>query len=138
MDYSFARLSKFTQKHLPFLALFSERFYGYWISIFGVNPKSDFGCIYKAVFGENIQAVDWQNVFDEATEAGILEQLCSNVYKIHPALPWFLRQKLNEISNQETIHQLEKQLLIFYAALAEYYDELWKFFNSLKIGIKFH
>ncbi len=123
LDYSFARLSKLTQKHLPFLALFSERFYGYWISIFVVNPDSEFGYIYKAVFGENIQAVDWQKIFDEATEAGILEQLGFTVYKIHPALPWFLRKKLNDISNQETIHQLEKQLLNFYATLAEYYDE---------------
>ncbi len=123
LDYSFAKLSERARRHLPFLGFFCERVYGYWLSIFFVNPDSESGDAYKEVFGENVQATDWQRILDEATEAGILEHLGSKVYKIHPALPWYLRQRLNDKSTQAAILELEKKLLLFYAALAEHYDE---------------
>ncbi|QSJ20672.1 tetratricopeptide repeat protein [Nostoc sp. UHCC 0702] len=123
LDYSFAKLSEKARQHLPFLALFSERVYAYWLSIFLANPDSDYGQVYRDVFGENVQASDWQLILDEATEIGILEHLGSTVYTIHPALPWYLRQRLNDQSTQAAILELEKKLLIFYAALAEHYDK---------------
>ncbi|MEH2047144.1 tetratricopeptide repeat protein [Nostoc sp.] len=123
LDYSFAKLSERTRQHLPFLALFSERVYAYWLSIFLANPDSDYGQIYRDIFGENVQARDWQLILDEATETGILEHLGSTVYIIHPALPWYLRQRLNDQSTQAAILELEKNLLVFYTALAEHYDE---------------
>jgi len=55
---------------------------------------------------------------NEATAAGILEDLGGNIYKIHPALPWYLRQQLDKMGSQEVISTLEKKLLGFYAELA--------------------
>ncbi len=123
LDYSFARLSEKTRRHLPFLALFSERVYAHWFSIFLANPDSDFGKLYRDVFGENVQPSYWQLILEESTEVGILEHLGSKIYTIHPTLPWYLRERLNEQSTQADILELEKNLLIFYTALAEHYDE---------------
>ncbi|BAU04462.1 tetratricopeptide repeat protein [Tolypothrix sp. PCC 7601] len=122
LDYSFSKLSKKARRHLPFLGLFSERVYEYWLSIFVGKPGSEVEHAYRNVFGHNnVKASDWQQILDEATEVGILEYLGSKVYKIHPALPWYLRQKLNAIANNVKIQELEKYLLMFYAALAENY-----------------
>jgi tetratricopeptide (TPR) repeat protein len=75
------------------------------------------------VFGENLQKSDWIGLLNEATAAGILEDLGGNIYKIHPALPWYLRQQLDKMGSQEVISNLEKKLLVFYAALANNYRE---------------
>lgn len=123
LDYSFAKLSNRTRQHLPFLAFFSERVYAYWLGIFQSNPNSDFGQAYRAVFGENVQATDWQHILNEAAEAGILEPLGGEFYKFHPALPWYLRQRLTQKKFQATIWELEKFLMLFYVAFAEYYSE---------------
>jgi tetratricopeptide (TPR) repeat protein len=121
LDYSFSKLSEKARRHLPFLGLFSERVYRYWLTIFVGNPGSEVEHAYRNVFGDKIKAVDWEQILNEATEVGILEHLGSTVYKIHPVLPWYLRQKLYTTANTTTIHELEKHLLIFYAALAENY-----------------
>ncbi|MCL6752678.1 tetratricopeptide repeat protein, partial [Nostoc sp. CCCryo 231-06] len=64
----------------------------------------------------------WMRILNEAAAAGVLEYLgYETIYKIHPALPWYLRQQLNTISSQEVINELEKKLLIFYAYLADKY-----------------
>jgi len=123
LDYSFAKLSDRTRQHSPFLAFFSERVYAYWLGIFLSNPNSDFAQAYRAVFGETVQAIDWQQILNEAVEAGILEHLGGEFYKFHPALPWYLRQRLTEKNSQATIWELEKFLMLFYAAFAEYYHE---------------
>ncbi len=123
LDYSFAKLSDRARQHLPFLAFFSERVYAYWLGILLLNPNSEFGQAYRTVFGENLQATDWEQILDEAAEAGILEHVGQTVYTIHPALPWYLRQRLTEKNSKATIRELEKKLLLFYAALAEYYCE---------------
>ncbi|QMS90216.1 tetratricopeptide repeat protein [Nostoc edaphicum CCNP1411] len=125
LDYSFARLSERTRQHLPFLALFSERVDAHWLHLFSENADNEFGQAYRAVFGENLQKPDWLRILNEAAAAGVLEYLGETIYKIHPALPWYLRQQLNTITSQEVINELEKKLLIFYAALADkYYKQL--------------
>src|SRR6476661_2341409 len=117
LDYSFAKLSARARQHLPFLGLFSERVFAGWL------PDDDFGQAYQAVFGENLQESDWIELLNEATAAGILEHLGETIYKIHPALPWYLRQQLDKIGSQEVISTLEKKLLVFYAELADVYSQ---------------
>jgi tetratricopeptide (TPR) repeat protein len=119
LDYSFAKLSERTRQHLLFLALFSEQVDADWLHLFSENPDNSFGQAYRAVFGENLQKPDWLQILNEAAAAGILEYLGETIYKIHPALPWYLRQQLNTIASQEVINELEKKLLIFYAGLAD-------------------
>lgn len=94
LDYSFAKLSERARRHLPFLALFSERVDADWLHAFSESPDNRCGQAYRAVFGENLQKTDWLGLLNEAAEAGILEHLSSTIYKIHPALPWYLRQRL--------------------------------------------
>ena len=121
LDYSFAKLSERTRQHLPFLALFSERVDAHWLYQFSDSPDDSSGQAYRAVFGENLQKADWLQILNEAAAAGIVEYLGESIYKIHPALPWYLRQQLNTITSQEVINELEKKLLIFYAYLADSY-----------------
>ncbi len=121
LDYSFANLSARARLHLPFLGLFSERVDADWLHAFSRNPDGDWGQAYRAVFGENLQKSDWIGLLNEATAAGILEDLGGNIYKIHPALPWYLRQQLDKMGSQEVISNLEKKLLVFYAGLADKY-----------------
>ncbi|MEG3863507.1 tetratricopeptide repeat protein [Microcoleus sp. herbarium12] len=126
LDYSFANLSARARQHLPFLGLFSERVDADWLHAFSANPDDGYGQAYRAVFGENLQKSDWIGLLNEATAAGILEHLedlGGNIYKIHPALPWYLRQQLDKMGSQEVISTLEKKLLVFYAGLAHKYWE---------------
>jgi tetratricopeptide (TPR) repeat protein len=94
LDYSFTKLSQKAQRHLPFLALFSERVNATLLGGFSESPDDDYGQAYRAVFGENLQKADWLQLLNEAAAAGIVEYLGESIYKIHPALPWYLRQKL--------------------------------------------
>ncbi len=121
LDYSFAKLSERSRKHLPFLALFSERVNANLLHAFSESPDHEFGQAYRAVFGDNLQKSDWHQILNEAVEASILEHLGETIYKIHPALPWYLRQRLAEGNSQEAIAQLEKKLLLLYAGLADNY-----------------
>ena len=123
LDYSFANLSARARQHLPFLGLFCDRVNAHWLDNFSANHDSDWGQAYQAVFGENLQKSDWIGLLNEATAAGILEDLGGNIYKIHPALPWYLRQQLDKMGSQEVISTLEKKLLGFYAMLADNYRQ---------------
>jgi tetratricopeptide (TPR) repeat protein len=122
LDYSFAKLSARARQHLPFLGLFSERVDADWLHAFSRNPDIDWGQAYRAVFGENLQISDWIGLLNEATAAGILEDLGESIYKVHPALPWYLRQQLDK-GSQEVISNLEKKLLDFYGRLADKYRQ---------------
>ncbi|MEH2141328.1 tetratricopeptide repeat protein [Nostoc sp.] len=98
LDYSFAKLSERTRQHLPFLGLFSERVDADQLHSFSASPDNSYGQAYQAVFGENLQKPDWMRILNEAAAAGVLEYLLGEtIYKIHPALPWYLRQQLNTI-----------------------------------------
>ncbi|WP_293336873.1 tetratricopeptide repeat protein [Microcoleus sp. CAWBG58] len=121
LDYSFANLSEKARQHLPFLGLFCDRVFAHWLNNFSANPDRNWGQAYRAVFGENLQQSDWIGLLNEATAAGILEDLGDTIYKIHPALPWYLRQQLNKMGSQEVISNLEKKLLDFYAGFADKY-----------------
>ncbi|OYD94796.1 hypothetical protein CDG76_15535 [Nostoc sp. 'Peltigera membranacea cyanobiont' 210A] len=122
LDYSFAKLSERTRQHLPFLALFSERVDADWLYQFSESPDNEYGQAYQAVFGENLQKQDWLTILNECAAAGILEYFIGDtIYKIHPALPWYLRQQLNTMASQEVINKLEKKLLMLYAHLADIY-----------------
>ncbi|MEG5038925.1 MULTISPECIES: tetratricopeptide repeat protein [unclassified Microcoleus] len=123
LDYSFANLSARARQHLPFLGLFSERVFVNCLHAFSASPDNELGQAYRAVFGENLQKSDWIGLLNEATAAGILEDLGSSIYKIHPALPWYLRQQLDKMGSQEVISNLEKKLLDFYGTLADNYRE---------------
>ena len=122
LDYSFSKLSEKTRKHLPFLGLFSERVDAHWLQNLSKNPDDEYGQAYQAVFGENLHKDDWLAILNEAAAASIVEYLGDDIYKIHPALPWFLRKRLNataSLHNQEVISELEKKLLIFYVYLTD-------------------
>ncbi|MEH1940002.1 MAG: tetratricopeptide repeat protein [Nostoc sp.] len=132
LDYSFAKLSELTRQHLPFLALFSERVDAHWLHQFLKSPDDELGQAYQAVFGEYLQQPDWIRILNEAAAAGILEYFDETIYKIHPALPWYLRQQLNTMASQEVINELEKKLLIFYAGLAAHYNK--KLINNAELA----
>ncbi|MEH2199516.1 tetratricopeptide repeat protein [Nostoc sp.] len=119
LDYSFAKLSERTRQHLPFLGLFCDRVAVPTLQTLIENFEHNFRQLYCVVFGENLQKVDWIKILNEASVAGILEDLGQTIYKIHPALPWYLRQQLNTMASQEVINELEKKLLIFYALFAD-------------------
>jgi tetratricopeptide (TPR) repeat protein len=125
LDYSFAKLSERTRRHLPFLALFAERVNAKLLHFFseGLGADDSLGSkqVYHAVFGENLQKQDWLIILNEAVEAGILEHLDETIYKIHPALPWYLRQQLSVVHRPRELIQLEKTLLILYVGLADGY-----------------
>ena len=123
LDYSFAKLSEQARRHLPFLGLFSERVSVDWLHLFSESSDNEYGHSYQEVFGTQMQKADWLRILHEATEVGILEHLAENLYKIHPALPWYLRQKLVSTHSREVISKIEKKLLIFYAMWADQYRE---------------
>lgn len=124
LDYSFAKLSERARQHLPFLALFSKQVYAVSLHFFSQTPHDYCGQVYQDVFGENLQRADWLTILNEAAEAGILERQKYDTYKIHPALPWYLRQWLANNHNEEVISELEIRLLVFYEGLAEHYHKL--------------
>ncbi|WP_265277370.1 CHAT domain-containing protein [Nostoc sp. KVJ3] len=124
LDYSFTNLSEQARRHLPFLGLFSERVdAGLLAHISNKNPANPFTEIYHDVFGKNLQKHDWILILNEVSDAGILEPLGLNIYKIHPALPWYLRQKFSEYQSQSVISELEERLIDFYAGLAARHDQ---------------
>jgi len=123
LDYSFANLSEKARKHLPFLALFSERVDVNWLHAFSGTSDHEEGHTYQTVFGENLQKVDWLSLLNEAVEAGILEYLSETIFKIHPALPWYLRKQLFEQYAAQEVSELEKKLVVFYVGLADHYRE---------------
>lgn len=129
LNYSFSKLSERTQKHLPFLAFFSKIVNAQILHFF-VSEEVDRQEIcqqaYQAVFGEILNIDDWFEILNEAVNAGILErynEVGTAVYKIHPALPWYLQQRLFELYSEEKINQLQTKLLYFYVTLAQKYDE---------------
>ncbi|NEP12159.1 MAG: tetratricopeptide repeat protein [Symploca sp. SIO2C1] len=121
LDYSFNKLSESARHHLPFLGLFSQRVDAHWLSVFAGNPEDEDGQAYQAVFGENLEKEDWLKLLNEAAAAGILAHLAASIYKIHPALPWYLRQQVTKQYPTQEVRELEKKLLVFYAKLAEHY-----------------
>lgn len=126
LDYSFAKLSKRTRQHLPFLALFSDRVYAGTLSHFSKDLSFDnlliFRQKYKDIFGENLEIEDWLKILNEAAKAGILENTGDGIYKIHPALPWYLRQHLSQHHNIQKVSELERKLMLFYLILAVAHD----------------
>ncbi|MBE9033125.1 tetratricopeptide repeat protein, partial [filamentous cyanobacterium LEGE 11480] len=131
LDYSFAGLSARARQHLPFLGLFVQRVNTNWLSAFSKDAEDDFGQAYQAVFGENLDKAAWDAVLEEAVAAGIVERWGDGIYQIHPALPWFLRQRLDTSESPPALNsggepspavsQLEQQLMMFYVMLAENY-----------------
>lgn len=119
LDYSFAKLSQRARQHLPFLALFSERVDANHLDAF--SAVEQLGQSYQATFGEKLQKADWLKILNEAAEAGILEPIDATVYKIHPALPWYLRYQLANRHTETEVSEIEKKLVVFYALLANYY-----------------
>jgi tetratricopeptide (TPR) repeat protein len=116
LDYSFAKLSELARKHLPFLAFFTDRVNAATLPAF--SEVNELKHLYQTVFGENLQKSDWLRILNEAAEAGILEHLGETIFKIHPALPWYLRQRLSKQHAVKEVSELEKKLLVFYGVLA--------------------
>jgi tetratricopeptide (TPR) repeat protein len=124
LDYSFAKLSERARQHLPFLAFFCERVSAELLAyLSNEEPGNPFTQPYLAIFGENLQKHDWLGILNEALDAGILENLSRSIYKIHPVLPWYLRQRLAERHSQSAISELEIQLIDFYAGLAARHEQ---------------
>jgi tetratricopeptide (TPR) repeat protein len=128
LDYSFAKLSERARQHLPFLAFLCERVNGNLLHTFseGIDANDSLGSkqAYQDVFRENLPKTDWLMILNEAAEAGILEHLGETYYKIHPALPWYLRQQLSKQHVAQEVSELEKKLLVCYALLAYHWDEM--------------
>jgi len=118
LDYSFTKLSDSARRHLPLLGLFSQRVGANLFAVLANNPNEELAQAYQAVFGEILQEADWLKLLNEAAAAGILEYLGYTYYKIHPALPWYLRQQLTKQYPTQEVRELEKKLLDFYAELA--------------------
>ena len=124
LDYSFEKLSDRARRHLPFLGFFSERVNANLLEILSKNPDDEYGKAYQAVFGENLKKSDWQKILNEAEEAGIVQHLAATLlYKIHPTLPWYLRQRIYKSHTEKEVNELEKKLLVFYVDLADHYRE---------------
>jgi tetratricopeptide (TPR) repeat protein len=122
LDYSFQGLSAKAQRHLPFLGLFIDRVDVDWLSLFSSDPGDADGQAYQGVFGDNLTKDTWQGLLEEAKQAGILTLLGNGIYQIHPALPWYLKKRLvAEYGNK--LDLLEQRLLIFYAGLANSYQQ---------------
>ncbi|WP_251960844.1 tetratricopeptide repeat protein [Nostoc commune] len=109
-------MSEQARRHLPFLGLFSEHINVSILPAF--SEINEFSQVYQTIFGENLQKSDWFRILNEAAEAGILEQISETIYKIHPALPWYLRQQLSKQHTVQEVSNLEKKLLVFYGVLA--------------------
>jgi tetratricopeptide (TPR) repeat protein len=115
-------LSAKAQRHLPFLGLFVDRVDVDWLSAFSSDPDDSFGQAYQGVFGDNLTKDTWRGLLEEAKQAGVLTLLGNGIYQIHPALPWYLKKRLvAEYGNK--LDLLEQRLLIFYAGLANSYDQ---------------
>jgi tetratricopeptide (TPR) repeat protein len=114
LDYSFAKLSERARRHLPFLGLFCERVDVALLSLFSESLDA-----YQAVFDNNFQGADWLQILKEAVEAGVLEHIDETTYHIHPALPWYLRQRLSQCYTTQDLIELEKKLLIYYTYFAD-------------------
>ncbi|MGB3402585.1 MAG: tetratricopeptide repeat protein [Microcoleaceae cyanobacterium] len=126
LDFSFNSLSPQTQKHLPFLGLFSQRVYIEFLCLFSRNSEDEYGQAYRAVFGDNLQKEQWQHILNEATAASILEHLGQEIYQLHPTLPWYLRRRLVNMpikNSQEEVAKLEKKLLEFYADFVKHFRQ---------------
>jgi tetratricopeptide (TPR) repeat protein len=122
LDYSFQGLSAQAQRHLPFLGLFVDRVDVDWLSLFSSDPDDADSQAYQGVFGDNLTKDTWQGLLEEAKQAGVLMLLDHGIYQIHPALPWYLKKRLvAEYGNK--LDLLEQRLLIFYAGLANSYNQ---------------
>jgi tetratricopeptide (TPR) repeat protein len=115
LDYSFSRMTAKAQKHLPLLGLFAE-----WIAVHDLSILSKSETC-SSTFGETMQESNWRQVLEEAHHAGILMQSQTNkdVFEIHPAIPWFLRRKLNQRFTEEQIKRLEEEFVELYAKLGD-------------------
>jgi tetratricopeptide (TPR) repeat protein len=122
LNYSFQGLSAKAQRHLPFLGLFVDRVIVDFLSSFSGDPEDADGQAYQGVFEDNLTKADWQGLLEEAKQAGILTLLGSDIYQIHPALPWYLKKRL-VAEHGNKLDLLEQRLLIFYAGLANIYDQ---------------
>ena len=126
LDYSFSKLSEKARRHLPFLGLFCERVNVHILSNFskefGFDNLIGFGKTYQSIFGIYFEIEDWQEILNETEKAGILEDIGDGIFRLYPALPWYLRQKLSQNDNANIISKLENQLLIFYLIIAVAHD----------------
>ncbi len=113
LDYSFTKLSDSARRHLPFLGLFSQRVGADWLGTFAGNSELEYRLAYQAVFGENLEKDDWLKLLNEAVAAGILEHLGETYYKIHPALPWYLRQQLTKQYPTQEVRETGKKVAGF-------------------------
>jgi len=120
LDYSFTHLSERCRQHLPFLALFSRQVDIHCLSSFSTSIHDKDKQAYQTIFGENLQETDWFAVLNEALKAGILERTSDTVYKMHPMLPQYLKQKLLEKNLR--LEELERQLINYYGELAHVYE----------------
>ncbi|MGB3515826.1 MAG: tetratricopeptide repeat protein [Elainellaceae cyanobacterium] len=104
---------------------FYEEYFGEKTPFFNIGSvmlssmfDDGFEYAYQAVFREKLQADDWTAILNEATATGLLER-DKNSYRIHPALPWYLRKKLLSCHTEKSVNQLEEKLLNLYAKFAE-------------------
>ena len=114
-------MSDKARQHLPFLGFFSGRVNADWLEL--LSKEDECGKAYQAVFGNNLQKSDWQKILNEAKETGIVEHFGGTLYKIHPTLPWYLRQRIYKFHGEKEVNELEKKLLFFYAGFANYCNQ---------------
>ncbi|MCP4456840.1 MAG: tetratricopeptide repeat protein, partial [Cytophagales bacterium] len=122
LNYSFKGLSEQTQRHLPFLGLFTEQVNARLLSIFSCSSDNNYSKPYADFFGENLQSSDWVRILNEGVSSGIFDIIdaTNTTYRFHPILPWYLHRKLHEIHSEEDIKRLENFLIRFYADFASH------------------
>jgi len=118
LAYVVTQLSERTQKHLPFIGLFTS-----YVSKNIVGLVSGYEDSYQKVMGESLDAAGWKAVLQEAASVGLIRQVQDELYEIHPTLPSFLQQQLVSMVDENGLKRLDSEFMKFYGGLAGYLDE---------------
>ena len=78
---------------------------------------------YTRVLGEELGWGACRTLLRSALASGFLDPVSPSVYQIHPAVPWFLGQKLSRQLAGPGIGQLEQEFVRVYADTADYFME---------------
>lgn len=117
LSSAFSRLSERAQRHLPFIGLFEKNVHA---GMPGEFPRMDGEKreLYEGVMGEVIDTEVWKSIFEEAHQAGLVDQVGEQIYSLHSALSALLRQKLAEQAGPDRLRQLDIEFVLFYAMWA--------------------
>jgi hypothetical protein len=119
-EYVFSHLSERTQRHLPFVGLFSTHVFVPNLTSFASSERQ---AAYQKIVGENLDKSGWRAILLEAASAGLLRSLNENLFEIHPTLPSFLRGKLSARVCNAEFERLDEEFGEFYATFGSHFLE---------------